>query len=259
MTETEWLTCTDPKPMLEFVRGKTSDRKLRLLACACTRRALHLMRHERSRQALRMADRFADGRAAVAELDVARQAARAAVREDEARVPRPPRHDQASALQAAEAAVSAASAAADAAWVPPRHDPVRFAAQVSWHAISALCLADFAAADQGFVKWTDWLTPSAVQEGIHAGLVRDISGNLFRPFTIAPAWLSWRDGLVVRLAQAAYEERELPSGHLDPQRLAVLSDALEEAGADPELVAHLREPGPHVRGCHILDLLLAKE
>jgi hypothetical protein len=43
---------------------------------------------------------------------------------------------------------------------------------------------------------------------------------------------------------------------LDPDRLAVLADAMEEAGADAEMVEHLRGPGPHVRGCLVLDLLL---
>jgi hypothetical protein len=89
-------------------------------------------------------------------------------------------------------------------------------------------------------------------------LLRDMVGNPFRPVTVNPAVLAWNDAVIVRLARAAYEERHLPSGELDLQRLAVLADALEEAGAPAELVAHLRSPGPHVRGCFAVDLCLGK-
>jgi hypothetical protein len=66
--------------------------------------------------------------------------------------------------------------------------------------------------------------------------------------------------MVVQLARAAYEERILPAGHLDPARLAVLADALEEAGCDnTEMLAHLRSPGPHVRGCYVIDAIMSKE
>ena len=37
MTETDWLACVDPETMLRFLLGKTSNRKLRLFACACFR------------------------------------------------------------------------------------------------------------------------------------------------------------------------------------------------------------------------------
>jgi hypothetical protein len=71
--------------------------------------------------------------------------------------------------------------------------------------------------------------------------------------------LSWNDSTVVRLAQAAYEERCLPGGELDNGRLAVLADALEEAGStDADILGHLRGPGPHVRGCWVVDLILGK-
>ena len=57
----------------------------------------------------------------------------------------------------------------------------------------------------------------------------------------------------------AYDERLMPSGELDLGRLAVLSDALEEAGCtSAEILTHLRSPGPHVRGCWALDLILGK-
>src|SRR5207245_2405199 len=65
-----------------------------------------------------------------------------------------------------------------------------------------------------------------------------------------------QDGVVARLARAAYEERTLPAGLLDPARRGVLADALEENGCgDAQLLGHLRGPGPHVRGCFAVDLL----
>jgi hypothetical protein len=90
---------------------------------------------------------------------------------------------------------------------------------------------------------------------VYANLLRDVFGNPFRPVAFKPAW---RTPAVVSLAQAAYEERILPAGTLDTQRLAVLADALEEAGADAALVAHFRREGPHDRGCWALDLALGR-
>jgi hypothetical protein len=78
--------------------------------------------------------------------------------------------------------------------------------------------------------------------------------------TIPPSARTWNGATVRRLAELAYAERQLPSGHLDPTRLAVLADALEDAGCtDAELLWHLRSEGPHVRGCWPVDLILNKE
>ena len=52
----------------------------------------------------------------------------------------------------------------------------------------------------------------------------------------------------------------MPEGTLDTGRLAILADALLDAGsADEDLVPHFRNPGPHYRGCHGVDLILGKE
>jgi hypothetical protein len=93
-----------------------------------------------------------------------------------------------------------------------------------------------------------------------ASLLRDLFGNPFRPPpSIDPSWLAWSGGTILRLAQAAYEGRALPSGELEVGRLAVLADAMEDAGCtDPDLLSHLRGPGPHVRGCFVVDALLGK-
>jgi hypothetical protein len=65
---------------------------------------------------------------------------------------------------------------------------------------------------------------------------------------------------VAQWARAAYEERQLPSRHLNAAYLAALADALEDAGCGQmQLLAHLRGPGPHVRGCWAVDWVLGRE
>jgi hypothetical protein len=85
-----------------------------------------------------------------------------------------------------------------------------------------------------------------------------IGKHLFRETAVASPHRDW-DRTVIQVAEAAYDERQLPEGTLDPARLAVLADALEDAGCnDAELLGHLRSPGPHVRGCWAVDLVLGK-
>src|SRR5262249_51154563 len=91
----------------------------------------------------------------------------------------------------------------------------------------------------------------------NCNLVRELFGNPFGPVPIGP---TGQTPTVLALATAAYDNRTLPAGTLEPARLCVLADALEEAGCDnAEILCHLRGPGPHTRGCWALDLVLAKE
>lgn len=60
MTEAEWFACTDAKAMLEFVRGKVSDRKMRLFAVACSRQLWHSVIRE-GEAALEIAELYAEG------------------------------------------------------------------------------------------------------------------------------------------------------------------------------------------------------
>ena len=81
-------------------------------------------------------------------------------------------------------------------------------------------------------------------------ILRDLFGNPFRPANIAP---SCRPSKLVALAQGIYDNYAF-------DRLPVFADALEEAGCDnPEVLNHCRAPGPHVRGCWVVDLVLGKE
>jgi hypothetical protein len=55
------------------------------------------------------------------------------------------------------------------------------------------------------------------------------------------------------VAQSIYETGRF-------EYLSVLHQVLLDAGCDnQDILDHLRSPGPHVRGCWVLDLLLGKE
>jgi len=247
MTESEWLAGDDPLAMLRWIGGphpagvvgldrtgapyshRVTERKLRLFACAAS---VLCGGHARDR-----ADIVAEHADMILRAELW---AETGVRGDEG-----PHDDQ-------------------------------------WHAMDET--GDQAA--RGVVGSISAMRPASLPHV--ADLLREIVGNPFRP---AARWephqnllsRGWWVRQIEALAHAAYDLRQ-PDGTLDPARLAVLSDALEEAGCtDEALLRHLRgwEPchshdpvracdvchdtgwqplrGPHVRGCHVLDLILGKE
>jgi hypothetical protein len=220
MTETEWLGCKNPEPMLELLWGKVSDRKLRLFACAYGR-AVRDSQHLPGPSTVAVAEQYADG--LVSYLDLASERRRWA-------------------------------------FSPEERGPVAQSAyDGAWEAVGWLTHTDqLMKIDPDALRHLPIPADAVLKRSVL--LLRDIFGPLpFRPVPIDPAWLAWNDGTVPRLAQAAYEHRSLPDGHLDPSRLAVLADALEDAGCtDPDILNHCRTPGVHVRGCWVVDLLLGK-
>jgi hypothetical protein len=68
MNEAEWLACDDPRPMLEFLRGKASERKMRLFLVACARLVWDQLSDLVMRTAVETAERYADGLASSEEL-----------------------------------------------------------------------------------------------------------------------------------------------------------------------------------------------
>jgi hypothetical protein len=233
MTEAEWLDSTDPQMMLEFLRGKVSDRKLRLFAVGCSRRFLHLTHDHRVGDALDIAERFADGLVGDGERSNARKAAQQAaqVRGVVARPDAPKWERRAASL----AYYAVARQAMESAWNVPQ-----LAVEVLvWHS--------------GGYNACDWQVIKAAEGEINCHLLRDIFGNPFRLVALDPNWLAWKDGTISKIAEAIYDDRAF-------DRLPILADALEEAGcSNADILSHCRGPGPHVRGCWVVDLLLRKE
>lgn len=281
MTEREWLASNDPQALLDYLLEqpdeserfvgscrRPSNRKLRLFACACCRAVWHQL-SERCRTAVETSERHAD-------------------KETEP-------NERAKAFNVAD------------------DDP-----SPTQGLFAMACLrADATEGASEIVPLIEEWLPRTRQ----AALLRDIIGNPFRLAKIGcslgpekcpihkPDWLT---GTVLSLATAAYLERNrvwkgrmhdhdeetgwIEDGTLDPVRLMILADALEEAGCDSqELLRHLRgwekcshqqtlaiDPpasmeffshdcplcdgtgwlplrSPHVRGCWALDLILGKE
>jgi hypothetical protein len=219
MTESDWHSCTDSTPMLEFLRGKDSERKLRLFACACCRRIWHLLKDERSRNAVVLAEQYVDDLATASELEMA-----------------------------AYAALEASFRLQDEC-EPGRETPMVHAAAMAFGVAGALSNVFEAS---GFSAWDHAVMAAGDNEGRQnqCVLLREIFGNPFRHITIDPRWLN---STVVDLATTIYNERAFDK---TPILADALTDA---GCDNEEIIGHCRSEGPHVRGCWVVDLLLGKE
>jgi len=238
------------------VREATSNRKLRLLICACARRIWHLIPDEQCQRAVEVAERFADGLTESVELQAAWRAAGAAC--DAAYEAR-----EGSYVPSNEQDVDGYGVhevCADAcAWASVCHDATQsHEERLKDSVLSALLDAATAVAHAILpldFAFTAYNTPPrraalSAEAEAHHQLFRDIFGNPFRPATLDPAW---RTSTVLALASQMYESRDFGA-------MPILADALQDAGCDSDdVLSHCRdEQQVHVRGCWVVDLVLGK-
>jgi hypothetical protein len=230
MTETEWNASADPVAMLDWRMGRDqeghagqspaspiSDRQLRLFAVACCRSVFSLLTDKRSRKAVEVAERFADGEAT-------------------------------------------------------KEETFKLASSCMTLARCLMPSWEGDAEARAIIETAEMHNQDALPG--YANLLREIIGDPFRQVALyvsgngsgevstnssgdGPWWPLTPQALA--LCEVAYRERG-SDGSLDPLTLKLVADALEEAGADDSVIlGHLRNAGPHVRGCWAVDLLLGKE
>jgi hypothetical protein len=97
------------------------------------------------------------------------------------------------------------------------------------------------------------LTYDGCQASHQAALVRCIFGNNSRLVTLQPGRIKTYGKSVYTTARRIYDDRDFGE-------LSRLAEALEKSGSPNDaILSHLRSPGPHVRGCWALDLILGMQ
>jgi len=236
MTEAEWLRCADPEAMLKEFAGRLGARKLRLFACACCRRIGHLIRDPSCRQAVAMAEAFAEGLLSDAELEAVRATAHqhkplfvdanwaaAWCTDFDA--------EQAAAEASFRAALSVADVGSEAAKSRAR---------------AAVCSgAPEADRQAAWAHYEQVVADVGHEEArAQADLLREIAGNPFQNVEWPQLPLT-----VVEMADALFAGADCAFA---------LHDALLEAG-QAELAEHFADPARHhPRGCWVLDGILRK-
>jgi hypothetical protein len=263
MTESEWLICSDPDRMFDFLLGPSSplkptaydklsfwkrpssDRKWRLFGCACCRSYWAYFQKDRLRKAIEASELFADGLIGRREVSRARrEAARAAM-------------DDASFWQVFRAYLLMESSIEDAAgWDATEATAYyvalnRVATTIRDHVAEPLRSPLRSTFGKGRPRPVETDERCHQRRLHHEGgahqcaLLRDVFGNPFREATVDPSWLTPE---VMSCAQAIYANREF-------DRINELAAMLERAGCTNDIILeHCRDPGPHVLGCWALEL-----
>jgi hypothetical protein len=171
LNEAEWLACTYPGTMIDFLGAKASDRKMRLWLVACCRRVWHLIPAGPCRNVLAVAESFADREATLERLVAAYNLAWSHIPDDS--------HPS--------VVVSERAAAEAAAYAAFPGKPIKTAE------IAAL------APD----PWSE--LRKEAERAAQAAILREIFGDLpFQRPAVDPSWLTPN---VVTMAQNIYAEK----------------------------------------------------
>ncbi len=237
MDHAEWASAVVPHGMLDYLCGRASERKMRLVLCAAARRLCRRHPHPRGHELLDGAERYADGEIGGEELRRVEAAGRDWAFLESG-------FDQLALLRTQ--LCDPHWGGFETWWYKAIQTSLLFALNFS---------ASLAAREFLWAPTADAARSRAWDEeaAAHADLLREVVGNPFRPPPgPPPAVLRWNDGLVPRLARAIHAERRWGD-------LPLLADALLDAGCEDEaLMEHCRRGGEHVPGCFALDGILGK-
>ena len=249
MTNQEWRGCKDPLTMIQGLKGVASTRKSILYLCAGCRSIWDLLYCDWSKEAVEVAERYADGLATEDELRSANWAAECPTFGFDFQPvvwrARPDGKD--SVPQSVQNLVKmGVLSEAQLREDEPEVDPV-----VRRRLIAAASLAEATCSTSPF-NYSD-VTLQGIQYVDWPGdwLLRCVFGKPFLPFVfLSPAWLTPK---VVSLAVMIYEERAF-------EWMPSLGDALKDSGCTNEdILIHCRSDKPHVRGCWVVDSVLGKK
>jgi hypothetical protein len=225
VTEAQWLSARFVATLLYCLRERAikDARKMRLFAVACCRRNWDKLTDARSRAAVELGERHADGAVKTKELSTAAARAAGAVME----ICEATGYDRDWELRKGFASIY------------DRGNP----AALRWAIVATSLVRD----EGERAAWNAEGVANTKELAANCHLFRDIFGNPFRPVTFSP---SWRTDTAVSLARQMYESRDF-SG------MPILADALEDAGcANDEVLSHCRDVKQvHVRGCWVVDAL----
>lgn len=220
LTENGWLNARDPARALTGVGKLVPSERLRRVAVAMIERVQDQLSEPICLQALELARQAVSGPVSAELL--------AESRSDVLRFLN-------SSRSLSPAAYSAHCATAEAL----RASALEAARGAAWEATKALARRDFERDGYWFL---------ALRKAKHrsTSVVRDVLGNPFHPVRFDPRW---RTSLVESTAMKVSKDFVL---------MPDLAEALTEAGCDePAIRDHCNGPNLHVRGCWVIDLILA--